>query len=74
MHLHLGMLHQLSHAYLDSFTHSLPTLTLLPHVPLHLLVLQPEQIRQCLVDYASINVWQLQGAESEAPSIVLAAA
>ena len=36
--------------------------------------LQPEQIRQCLVDYASINVWQLQGADSEAPSIVLAAA
>lgn len=35
---------------------------------------QPEQIRQCLVDYASINVWQLQGADSEAPSIVLAAA
>lgn len=36
--------------------------------------LQPEQIRQCLVDYASINVWQLAGADSEAPSIALAAA
>ncbi|EFN55074.1 hypothetical protein CHLNCDRAFT_52849 [Chlorella variabilis] len=35
---------------------------------------KPEQIRQCLVDYASINVWQLAGADSEAPSIALAAA
>lgn len=35
---------------------------------------QPEQIRQCLVDYASINVWQLSGADGETPSIVLAAA
>jgi hypothetical protein len=34
--------------------------------------LQPEQIKQCLVDYASINVWQLEGADSEAPSILLA--
>jgi hypothetical protein len=35
-------------------------------------LLQPEQIKQCLVDYASINVWQLEGADSEAPSILLA--
>lgn len=35
-------------------------------------LLQPEQIRQCLVDYASINVWQLQGSDGDAPSIVLA--
>lgn len=35
---------------------------------------KPEQIRQCLVDYASINVWQLDGTDSEAPSIVLARA
>ena len=47
--------------------HLSPLLPLLPPV-------QPEQIRQCLVDYASINVWQLSGAESEAPSIVLAVA
>jgi hypothetical protein len=39
-----------------------------------LCALQPEQIRQCLVDYASINVWQLDGTDSEAPSIVLARA
>jgi hypothetical protein len=37
-------------------------------------VLQPEQIKQCLVDYASINVWQLEGAGTEAPGLTLAAA
>eukprot|EP00887_Chlorella_sp_A99_P007647 scaffold20.g7647.t1 len=35
---------------------------------------RPEQIKQCLADYASINVWQLEGADTEAPSITLAAA
>lgn len=35
---------------------------------------KPEQIRQCLVDYASINVWQLEGIETETPAVVLAAA
>lgn len=50
-----------------------PTPACLP-APLLPTVAQPEQIRQCLVDYASINVWQLQGADSEAPSIMLAAA
>lgn len=32
---------------------------------------QPEQIRQCLVDYASINVWDLEGASEETPGIRL---
>lgn len=32
---------------------------------------KPEQIRQCLVDYASINIWGLEGAETDAPTIVL---
>lgn len=36
--------------------------------------MQPEQIRQCLVDYASINVWQLEGGTEETPAIRLAAA
>ena len=49
-------------------------LTSPPSSPPLLPPVQPEQIRQCLVDYASINVWQLSGAESEAPSIVLAVA
>jgi hypothetical protein len=35
--------------------------------------LQPEQIRQCLVDYASINVWQLVGADTDSPGIELGA-
>ncbi|KAL6779626.1 MCM7 [Auxenochlorella protothecoides x Auxenochlorella symbiontica] len=35
---------------------------------------KPEHIRQCLVDYASINVWQLEGAEGDAPTIYLAPA
>lgn len=35
--------------------------------------LQPEQIRQCLQDYASINVWQLEGEDTDAPSITLGA-
>ncbi|KAL4437489.1 hypothetical protein ABPG77_003470 [Micractinium sp. CCAP 211/92] len=35
---------------------------------------KPEQIRQCLVDYASINVWQLTGADSDIPGIDLATA
>lgn len=35
---------------------------------------RPEQIRQCLVDYAAINVWQLEGGTEEAPGIRLAAA
>lgn len=34
---------------------------------------RPEQIRQCLVDYAAINVWQLEGGTEEAPGIRLAA-
>ena len=33
-------------------------------------IVQPEQIKQCLEDYASINVWQLVGA-GEAPGIKL---
>ncbi|KDD73422.1 mini chromosome maintenance complex MCM2/3/5 protein, partial [Helicosporidium sp. ATCC 50920] len=34
---------------------------------------KPELIRQCLVDYASINVWQLEGSDTAAPSIHLGA-
>lgn len=34
--------------------------------------LQPEQIRQCLLDYASINVWALDGGETDTPGILLA--
>ena len=36
--------------------------------------LQPEQIRQCLLDYASINVFQLTNPDSPTPGILLAAA
>ena len=50
------------------------SLTSAPPAALSCAVLQPEQIRQCLVDYASINVWQLAGGDGEAPSIELAAA
>jgi DNA replication licensing factor MCM7 len=32
---------------------------------------RPEQIRQCLLDYASINVWQLEGGDADAPGIRL---
>jgi hypothetical protein len=35
---------------------------------------QPDQIRQCLKDYESINVWQLEGAETDFPSIRMLAA
>lgn len=31
--------------------------------------LQPEQIRQCLIDYASIGVWDLDGSSEETPGI-----
>lgn len=57
----------------ESFRHRALDLLLLLVAPPCITLLQPEQIRQCLVDYASINVWQLQGADSEAPSIMLAA-
>lgn len=45
-----------------------------PNTVFSLCCLQPEQIRQCLVDYASINVWQLEGGTEEAPGISLVAA
>lgn len=34
---------------------------------------RPEQIKQCLEDYQSINVWQCEGMETESPGIVLMA-
>ena len=33
--------------------------------------LQPEQVRQCLIDYASIGVWDLDGSSEETPGIQL---
>jgi hypothetical protein len=45
--------------------------SLRPPFPFCRNVPQPEQIRQCLVDYASINVWSLEGGTEEAPGINL---
>ena len=32
---------------------------------------KPDQIRQCLLDYASINIWQLEGGSDDNPGIRL---
>lgn len=40
---------------------------------IYAILLQPDQIRQCLQDYASINVWQIEGGTEENPGIRLEA-
>ena len=67
------------HACTKDNIHSLHSFILVPiyglltSLSFFLPILQPEQIRQCLVDYASISVWDLEGGTDEAPGIRLAA-
>lgn len=34
-------------------------------------LLQPEQIRQCLLDYASIGVWQVDDMHADTPTLLV---
>ena len=44
---------------------------LLHALPCRLPALQPDQIRQCLLDYASIGVWQVDDMNADTPTLIV---